>query len=384
MSYNENKRKKFQTKMILNSVNKFNGLSNSDSKEYANEINQNKDKLDNQKDLNNSSNNEDNFLNPGNEAKNPINNHEINNGKKEDMKDLYSPEDININMNINEEMNQNDKIKTSNHEIVSSCINNCIIWTLKANVNNKKTNKKDFKSNYLFKGKNIFFPKLEFSVLNAFNNNLCFEKCFPKHKNNFENKKKILEKLKQESFRQIKDLNTNKNEDNKSFENASIKNIFESNYPIDNNKNNFNIIDNNLCLKDNLNNVFLLQFDLKNNIDKNNDFRLINDNCVEREIDFILNGEFHENTIFKNDLKFSVTYRDFIKTIQFRLDNYKNKILDYKHNKKIGENSNKNHNNIIQEQNQKIFYGKMINNVNIGIEFLKPQSLINCKLILIQ
>jgi hypothetical protein len=355
MSYNENKRKKFQTKMILNSVNKFNGLSKSDSKEYAHKIIQNKDKLDNPKDLNNSSNNADNFLNSGNKAKNLIDNHEIKNGKKEDMKDLYSPEDININMNINEEMNQNDKIKSSNHEIVSSCINNCVIWTLKANVNNKKTNKKDFKSNYLFKGKNMFFPKLEFSVLNAFNNNLCFEKCFPKHKNNFENKKKILEKLKQESFRQIKDLNINKNEDNKSFDNASIKNIFESNYPIDNNKNNFNIIDNNLCLKDNLNNVFLLQFDLKNNIDKNNDFRLINDNCVGREIDFILNGEFHGNTIFKNDLKFSVTYRDFIKTIQFRLDNYKNKILDYKYNKKYGENSNKNHNYIIQEQNQKIF-----------------------------
>ena len=206
MSYNENKRKKFQTKMILNSVNKFNGLSKSDSKEYAHKINQNKDKIDNPKDLNNSSNNADNFLNSGNKAKNLIDNHEIKNGKKEDMKDLYSPEDININMNINEEMNQNDKIKSSNHEIVSSCINNCVIWTLKANVNNKKTNKKDFKSNYLFKGKNMFFPKLEFSVLNAFNNNLCFEKCFPKHKNNFENKKKILEKLKQESFKQIKEL----------------------------------------------------------------------------------------------------------------------------------------------------------------------------------
>ena len=65
------------------------------------------------------------------------------------MKDLYSQEDININMNINEGMNQNDKIKSSNHEIVSSCINNCVIWTLKANMNNKKRNKKDFKTNYL-------------------------------------------------------------------------------------------------------------------------------------------------------------------------------------------------------------------------------------------
>ena len=148
-------------------------------------------------------------------------------------------------------MNQNDKIKSSNHEIVSSYLNNCVIWTLKAYVNNKKTNKKDFQTNYLSKGKNVLFPKLEFSVLNTFNNNLCFEKCFPKHKNNIENKKKILEKLKQESFIQIKQLNINKNEDNKTLDNAYIKNIFESNYPIDNNKNNFNIIDNNLCHKDN-------------------------------------------------------------------------------------------------------------------------------------
>ena len=366
MSYNENKRKKIQTKIILNSVNKFNVHSKSDSKENTYIAKQ--DEIS----LNNPSNNANNNLNSSyhennNEAK--IRNHS-------DIKVSYSPEDINKNMNINEEINQSDKKIALNHEIVSSCVNDCVTWMLKAFVNNKKTNKKDFKSNYVFKGKNIFFPKLEFSVLNAFNNNLCFDKCFPKHKNNFENKKKILEKLKQESLRQIKELNINinKNEDNMNLDTASIKNILESNYPIDNNKNNFNIIDNNLCLKDNLNNVFLLQFDLKNNIDKNIDFRLINDNCVGREIDFILNGEFHGNTIFKNDLKFSVTYRDFIKTIQFRLDNFKNKILDYKHNKKFVENSNKNHNYIIQEQSRKIFYGKMINNVNIGIEFLKPQS----------
>ena len=376
MSYNENKRKKIQTKMILNSINKFNGHPKSDSKEYTHIAKNNEFSLNNQKDLNHPSNNTDNNFNSSNQIQNcnENSNSETKIRNNQDMKELYSPEDITKNISINEKNNQSDKIKSLNHEIISSCINDCITWTLKAYVNNKKTNKKDFKSNYVFRGKNIFFPILEFSVLNAFNNSLCFDKCFPKHKNNFENKKKILEKLKQESLRQIKELNTNKIEDNKNLDNASIKNILESNYPIDNNKNNFNIIDNNLCLIDNLNNVFLLQFDLKNNIDKNIDFRLINDNCVGREIDFILNGEIHGNIIFKNDLKFSVTYRDFIKTIQFRLDNFKNKILDYKHNKKYGETSNKNHNYLVQEQNQKIFYGKMINNVNIGIEFLKPQS----------
>ena len=376
MSFNKNKRKKYKTKLIFNSVNKFNCHSMIESEDNIYNLNQKEDTPYNQKGLNNASNSKINNLNSKNYNNNDKYNYDSDSEKKQGIKDIYFPEDINSNINIDEEIYQSDKNKSPNHEIISSCINNCIIWTLKANINNKKANKKDFKSNYVFKGKNIFFPILEFSVLNAFNNSLCFDKCFPMHKNYFDNKKKILEKLKQESLRQLKESNLNKNEfnnDSKSLDNASLKNILESCYPIDNNKSNFNIIDNNLCLKDNLNNVFLLKFDLKNNIDKNIDFRLIDNNCVGREIDFALNGEFHGNHIFKNDLKFSVTYRDFIKTIQFRLDNFKSKILDYKYNKKYGEN-NKNHNFIIQEQSQKIFYGKMINNVNIGIEFLKPQS----------
>ena len=301
----------------------------------------------------------------------------IDNSKKlkEIKNDLYTPEDININMNINEEIHLNDKIN-KNHEISPTCINECIVWTLKAQINSGKSNnnnQKDSKNNYTFEGQSIFFPKLEFSVLNAFNNSLCFEKCFDNsNKTYFDNKKKILIKLKQESSKQIKDIDI-KNYITNSSENACIKDVLENEYPI-NNKNNFNILDNNLCLKQNLANVFLLKFDLINEHNKNNDFRAINDNCVGREIYFMLNGDMHGNKIFKNDLKFSVTYREFIKTIQFRLDNFKNKILDFNYNRKFLENNNKNHNNLIQEQNRKIFYGKLINNVNIGIEFLKPQS----------
>ena len=214
----------------------------------------------------------------------------INNAKKlNDIKDhIYSPENININMNINEEINQNDKI-SKNHEISSTCINECIVWTLKAQINSGKSNnnnQKDSKYNYLFEGQSIFFPKLEFSVLNAFNNSLCFEKCFDNsNKTYFDNKKKILIKLKQESNKQIKDIDI-KNYITNSSENACIQDILENEYPI-NNKNNFNILDNNLCLKQNLANVFLLKFDLINEHNKNNDFRAINDNCVGREIYFM-------------------------------------------------------------------------------------------------
>ena len=307
--------------------------------------------------------------------------------KKEEIKENKSPQDdINKNININEVINQAEKDRKEkkqssildNHQIVNSCINDCITWTLKANVNKGKNSNRVFISSYIFEGKNIFFPKLDFGVLNALNNPLCLEKCFPKNKIKIDGKKKILDKIYRESIRQIKEIDLSKcesNDENKSFDNASLKDILENNYPIDNNKNNnFNIIDNNLCLKENLNNVFLLKFDLKNDINNNDDFRLINDNCVDRDIDFTLNGEFHGNKLFKNDLTFSVSYRDFIKTIQFRLENFKNKIMDCIYNRKYGESSNRSHNSIIQIKNQKVFYGKLINNVNIGIEFLKPQS----------
>ena len=48
-------------------------------------------------------------------------------------------------------------------------------------------------------------------------------------------------------------------------------------------------------------------------------------------------------------------------------------MLDCNYNRKHWESTNKNYNNLIHEKNRKVFYGKMINNVNIGIEFLKPQ-----------
>jgi hypothetical protein len=100
---------------------------------------------------------------------------------------------------------------------------------------------------------------------------------------------------------------------------------------------------------------------------------MINDNCVEREVEFRLNGEFHGNKIFMNDLLFTVSYRDFIKSIQFRLNNFKSKILAHNYNRKFLENKNY-HNFQNLDKNQKKFYGKMINNVNIGIEFYKPQQ----------
>ena len=128
-------------------------------------------------------------------------NYENMQNKNEDKYKRKSPQDdINKNININEVINQaekdrKEKIQSSiiedNHEISNSCINDCITWTLKANINKGKNTIKSFISNYIFEGKNIFFPKLDFGILNALNNPLCLEKCFPTNKIKIDGKKKI-------------------------------------------------------------------------------------------------------------------------------------------------------------------------------------------------
>jgi hypothetical protein len=64
-------------------------------------------------------------------------------------------------------------------------------------------------------------------------------------------------------------------------------------FPIDNSKFNFMIIDANLGISENLNNIFFLEFDLSkteaSNKDKLKYLREINNECVEREIFFVLN-----------------------------------------------------------------------------------------------
>ena len=77
-----------------------------------------------------------------------------------------------------------------------------------------------------------------------------------------------------------------------------------------------------------------------------------------------MNGEFHGNKIFKNDLTFSVEYREFIKSMQFRIQNYQNKLI---------EASKKNKNKKIQNI-QSTFFGKVLTNINLGIEFSKPPT----------
>ena len=110
------------------------------------------------------------------------------NFNENETKSAENKEETNVNEKNEDNIINKTDTKNINHEIVLECINNCINWTLKACVI-KKNIPKDFKNNFNFPGKNLFFSKLEYSILNAMNNSSCFEKCFPKNYN-FENKKK--------------------------------------------------------------------------------------------------------------------------------------------------------------------------------------------------
>ena len=133
--------------------------------------------------------------------------------------------------------------------------------------------------------------------------------------------------------------------------------VLSMKFPLDN-KFNYMITDANLGIKENLNNIFFLEFDLQKK-EKLKIIREINNDSVDRELFFTLNGYIHNTLLFTNDLKFSVETRKFIKSIQFKLDKYKNELI---------QDSQLNNNNNIQTK----FFAKVLSNTNLGIEFFKP------------
>ena len=142
--------------------------------------------------------------------------------------------------------------------------------------------------------------------------------------------------------------------------------ILNIKFPINNAEFNYMIIDSNLGIKENLNNIFFFVFELTTIKDNNVLWEISNEN-VERELFFTLNGTLHDVPLFTSDLKFSVETRKFIKSIQFRLESYKNDLLQFK-KMKSKSTSNANINFALRND----FFGKVLSNTNLGIEFHKP------------
>jgi hypothetical protein len=140
-------------------------------------------------------------------------------------------------------------------------------------------------------------------------------------------------------------------------------------FPLNNNNMNSMITDSNFYYSENLNNIIFLEFEINSNsISKDHlkYFREINNDFVEKEIHFVLNGTIHGKPIFKNELRYSIEARKIIKSMQFRLENYKSEFVE---KQKSIERSNPN----FEIKNSKFnFFSKIVSNQNIGIEFNKP------------
>ena len=393
-----------------NNINKKNRDIGNEKKEEKNEQmieNNEKDNISNNKENNNKYENKEEYkknsldknINIENDKQNKdikMGQNDKNKNVEEEKKNNENNEDDLDRKDSNESKKSNQSKKEEKHKLSPSCLNNCFKWELKAEIKGKRAFPQNFKSKYIFSGESAFFKKLDFSILNTLHNSLSMTK-WNISANNLQqiNTQETLENIKSESKNKLNNISSNKIPSSpiKDNSSSSVRELLNINYPIDNTKFNYSIIDANLCIKDNLKNLFLLVFDLDqieniiediNNDDKENqenqektkedgnksqnnkDLRTIDDDCVEREIYFILNGTFHGNKIFKNDLNFSVEYREFIKSAQFRLQNYQNKIIEM--SKKL-----KGKKNIFQNM-QTNFFGKVLTNINLGIEFSKPQS----------
>ena len=233
------------------------------------------------------------------------------------------------------------KFYNTKHKFKPSCFNTCVDWTLNVSFLHDKVN---YSSK--IKGNNLFFRSLEKSALNELTSQGGL-----KNKNIYESP----------TFSELSNLqlkNANENFD----ELLNIK------FPINNKTFNYMIIDANLAIKENLQNIFLIEFDLLNNIKDNNNskfLKLLREiNHPEREIFFVLNGTIHGINLFTSELKFNVEQSKFIKSIKFKLDTYKKDLINQKMQHPNSPDKLKIKNT---------FFAKILTNTNIGIEFSKPR-----------
>ena len=233
------------------------------------------------------------------------------------------------------------KFYNTKHKFRPSCFNTCVDWTLNVSFLQDKVNY----SNKI-KGNNLFFRSLEKSALNELT-----AQGGLKHKNIYESPT-----FSDLSNLQLKNINENFDE------------LLNIKFPINNKTFNYMIIDANLAIKENLQNIFLIEFDLLNNIKDNNNSKFLKFlreiNHPEREIFFVLNGTIHGINLFTSELKFSVEQSKFIKSIKFKLDSYKKDLINQKMQHPNSPDKLKIKNT---------FFAKLWTNTNIGIEFSKPR-----------
>ena len=293
------------------------------------------------------------MINPNNKNQNEIEN------LKQDENLLEIIENSSLN-----KINEQQKKKKNIHKHSIKCLNKCTLYLLTLTIKHEKTN-----VGYQFNNnKNAYFcPNISsFQVLS-----------FLKQKEEIEglniNSKLNLQKL----------LTTSEN--NKFLE-QNISFPIENLNPI---KNEISIWDDpsvSLLSNDNGNtSCILIEFDLNSCKEQNKYFKEINKSFTEREIKCNLNGIVHEKELLKNDISFSIDTKQLVKSIGYRIEDYKKEYLNL-NNKKLFKYRNTFMTQIIKSPNIGIIISTNNKKDLINIEKLQTNfsSILNKKFILLK
>ena len=140
---------------------------------------------------------------------------------------------------------------------------------------------------------------------------------------------KLLEEKEENENLNLNKYNLQNLFDDKDKEKVLSQKIF---FPIQNNQNK---ISNEISIWEDLlislnknTSCLLIEINLDNNLNEQNiNFKEINKQFIKTQIDCVLNGIVHEREILKNDIVFSIDTKKIIKSIEFRIQNYKNQYL---------------------------------------------------------
>ena len=227
----------------------------------------------------------------------------IKNDNRNEAEDVSFPNENKSKIILSKEPLQKNNIIS--HDNCINCLIKCTQFTLKVNI---KHNEKNL--NYYYnKNYNIFYYK---------------DSTAQQIINLIKKKENLNQKMNKENIQFITGNKFNENEDKLLYKNI--------NFPIENNSNRINKIliweNPTILLSSNGNNntsSFLIEIDLKNNSENNKYFTEINKNFINnQEITCYLNGIVHNKELLKNEIIFSFETKNIIKSIQNRIEEYKN------------------------------------------------------------
>ena len=208
-------------------------------------------------------------------------------------------------------IDNNFTLKKETHKYCLNCLNKCSHFKLNLTINENKKN-----IGYQFNTNDIYFFE------NISSNNLL----------------KLLEEKDEKGINinkyNIQNISDNKNKD----KNILLQNLF---FPIQNNQKVTDEIsiweDLSFSLNSNENSnisCLLIEIDLNNCKEENKYFKEVTKSFLKTEINCILNGIVHEREILQNDILFNIDPKKLTKSIELRIQKYKDDYLKLKKEKR--------------------------------------------------